>query len=503
MYMYWVRRFGILFLVAGLVACSAGPALNTTQSATITALPTSPGPIDTPLSSVIPAPSRTPTGFLASWGCSSQLPSTDVAFSSPQGVKLQGTILGDGDTGVVISNQSGGEFCPWLPLVEVLVKKHSRVLLYQAGSGDQADLVSAAAAFMIGQGLKQIILIGASQGAKASIVAAARRLPGVIALVSLSAEGRLGKIVVEPYAEQLKLPVLFVTSEQDEYGSMKASQTFFNVAPVKDKQLVVVPGTAHGYDLLSDPSVMSAVEKFVGDHQAAAFPGGTGIPPAAPSASIPSRATPLITPPPLLAACPPPLAAQAVAFNTSQGVQLSGALIGTMDTAVVISNQSGNSVCQWTAFIPQLTAAGFAVLVYQYGSTNRLDDLQSAVAYLTKQGFQRIILLGGSQGAELTVITAGKDLPGVIAAVSLSADEYLAGVDAASFAAQVKIPILFITAKEDPYGSYDTSTKFYSLAATPQSEKLLVVVPGSDHGYELLSDPSIQAQVLKFMQDYR
>jgi hypothetical protein len=29
------------------------------------------------------------------------------------------------------------------------------------------------------------------------------------------------------------------------------------------------------------------------------------------------------------------------------------------------------------------------------------------------------------------------------------------------------------------------------------------VVPGSAHGYELLSDPSIQAQVLKFMQDHR
>jgi dienelactone hydrolase len=496
---YWIRRLGILFLVAGLVACSAGPALNTTQSAAITALPTSSGPIATPLSSVNPAPSGTPAGFLASWGCSSLLPSTDVAFSTPQGVKLQGTILGDGDTGVVITNQSGGQLCPWLPLVDVLVKKHTRVLLYQAGSGDQADLVSATAAFMVGQGLKHIILIGASQGAKASIVAATRRLPGVVGLVSLSAEGRLGNKAVEPYAEQLKLPVLFVTSEQDEYGSMKASQTFFNVAPVKDKQLVVVPGMAHGYDMLSDPSVMSAVEKFVGDHQAASSPGGTGTPPATPSASIPSRATP----PALLAACTPPLAAQAVTFNTSQRVQISGALIGTGDTAVVVSNQSGNSVCQWTAFIPQLTGAGFAVLVYQYGSTNHLDDLQAAVAYLAKQGFQRIILFGGSQGAELTVITAGKDLPGVIAAVSLSADEYLAGVDAASFAAQVKLPILFITAKEDPYGSYDTSTKFYSLAATPQSEKLLVVVPGSDHGYELLSDPSIQAQVLKFMQDYR
>ncbi len=143
------------------------------------------------------------------------------------------------------------------------------------------------------------------------------------------------------------------------------------------------------------------------------------------------------------------------------------------------------------------------MLVYKYGTQNRVEDALAAVSYLSGQGLQRIILLGGSQGAELTVITAGKNLPDVVAAVSLSADEYLGGVDAGSFAAQVKIPVLFITARDDPYGSMDTSTKFYSLAATPQQDKQLVVVPGSDHGYELLSDPSIRAQVLKFIQDHQ
>jgi dienelactone hydrolase len=513
--MHWVQRIGFLSLIAGLTACSAKPASNPAPSATITEAATLPAsttiPVasatsslsPTPQSSATPAPSETPAGFLASWGCTSKLPYSDISFSGPQVGKSYGTVLGDGDTGIVISNQSEGEICPWLPLAEALAKRHNRVLLYQYGSGDRADLVAAAAAFMAQQGVKSIILIGASQGAKASIVAVARGLPEVVALVSLSAEARLAGLDVEPYAKKNTLPVLFITADHDPYGSSQATPTFFKDAPVKDKQLIVLPGDAHGYDLLADSSVLSAVLKFVDDHQAASSSVGTAAPSEMASSSGQVLSTPPETPPALLASCTPPLTAQAVTFNTTQGSQLNGALIGKGDTGVVISNQSGNSVCQWTAFIPQLTQAGYEVLVYQYGTPNRVDDAEGAVTFLSGRGLKRIILLGGSQGAELTVITAGKNLPGVVAAVSLSADEYLRSVDAGSFAAQVKIPILFITAKDDPYGSMDTSTKFYSLAATPQSEKQLVVVPGSAHGYELLSDPALQSQVLKFMQDHR
>jgi hypothetical protein len=49
----------------------------------------------------------------------------------------------------------------------------------------------------------------------------------------------------------------------------------------------------------------------------------------------------------------------------------------------------------------------------------------------------------------------------------------------------------------------NSSSKFYSLAATPQSEKQLVVVAGRAHGCELLSDPSIQVRALAFIQDHR
>lgn len=501
--MNWVQRIGIFSLVASLVACSVKPAPKSTQLVLPTAAGTRPVPQATPLSSATPAPTRTLAGFLASWDCSPHMHSTDVSFSGPQVGKSSGALLGDGETGIVISNQSEGQICPWLPLAEALAKNHNRVLLYQYGSGDRADLVAAAAAFMAGQGIKHIILIGASQGAKATIVAATRNLPGLVALVSLSAEDSLAGLNVEPYAQKINLPTLFITADHDPYGSSKATNTFYKDAPVKDKQLIVVPGDAHGYDLLADPSVLSAVVKFVQDHQSEPSPAGKGTLPATATSLNQPAATLSGTPPAILAPCAPSLAARAVNFNTTQGVQLNGALIGTGETGVVISNQSGNSVCQWTAFIPQLIDAGFEVLVYKYGSQNRVDDAQAAVTFLSEQGLHRIILLGGSQGAELTVITAGKNLPGVAAAVSLSADEYLGGVDAESLAAQVKIPILLITARNDPYGSMDTSTKFYSLAATPQQEKQLVVVPGSDHGYELLSDPSIQLQVLKFMQEHR
>jgi pimeloyl-ACP methyl ester carboxylesterase len=416
--MCWVQRIGFLSLLAGLAACSAKPALYSTPPLTENATTKPPVPTVTPLPSAKPAPSEIPAGFLAGWGCSTKSPTSDISFSGLQVGKSYGTLLGDGDTGVIISNQSEGEICPWLSFAEALAKRHNRVMLYQYGSGDRADLVAAAAAFMGGQGLRQTILIGASQGAKASIIAAARGIPGVIALVSLSAEGRLGNMDVEPYAEKLKLPLLFVTSEQDKYGSDKATTTFFNVAPVKDKHLIIVPGSAHGYDLLANSSVFSAVLKFIDDHQPATSPTsasptgtsptGTVAPSESASSSGQAIATAPGTPPPLLAPCTPPLTAQAVTFNTTQGDQLNGALIGKGDTGVVISNQSGNSVCQWTTFIPQLTQAGFEVLVYKYGTPHRVDDAEAAVTYLSRQGLHRIILFGGSQDAELTVTSPEK-----------------------------------------------------------------------------------------------
>ncbi len=72
-------------------------------------------------------------------------------------------------------------------------------------------------------------------------------------------------------------------------------------------------------------------------------------------------------------------------FTTSQGGQISGALISKGDTGVVISNQSGGSVCQWTSFIPQLVDAGYKGLVYNYGTRNCVDDAETAGIFLLGQ----------------------------------------------------------------------------------------------------------------------
>jgi hypothetical protein len=188
-----------------------------------------------------------------------------------------------------------------------------------------------------------------------------------------------------------------------------------------------------------------------------------------------------------------------ITFAGPQGEQLQGGLLGKGETGVVFSNDSGNRACGWGYLIPLFLKSKFQVLIYQYGNQSPIDELLAAVHFLAaQQGIQHIILIGASRGAEATVIVSGQNFPKVVAAVSLSADESIGGVNPETSATKVEIPIIFFTAQEDVFKSYETSQSLYDLV--PSKDKHFVVVPGSLHGVDLLSDMSIRTQIMDFVQ---
>jgi len=195
---------------------------------------------------------------LASWPCLAGVDATAVQL--PGKPALTVATLGSGRRTVVLVNQSDQNLCSWLGYAKTLVGAGLRVVLYDYVTAPADDLLRVSG-YLRAHGTSVFAFVGASQGAKAAIIAAVTVHPR--AVVSLSAENALQGTAVAPYAARLTAPTLFVTSADDPYGATAATRGFDKAAPTKLKQLVVVPGAAHGTALLADPAIAREVTTFL------------------------------------------------------------------------------------------------------------------------------------------------------------------------------------------------------------------------------------------------
>lgn len=199
-------------------------------------------------------------------GCLPAARSQVVTVRGPDGPLTVG-ITGTGHRTVILSNESDENLCSWLPLTRRLTALGDRVVLWDYGGSEPAAELLALTQWVRRSGASRVALMGASEGAKASLVAAARLGHGVRGVVSLSAETvLLPDIEVVRSVARLRPPLLLVTSAQDPYGSAQAASEFLAAAPGRDKRLVKVPGADHGTALLTGPAaatVLPAVLTFL------------------------------------------------------------------------------------------------------------------------------------------------------------------------------------------------------------------------------------------------
>jgi hypothetical protein len=174
-----------------------------------------------------------------------------VAFHTSAGT-VRGGEVGGGAVGVVLSNQSDANLCGWLPFARTLARSGFRVLLFDSVSAAGNEEAIAGARALRSRGARRIVLIGASRGARASLLAAASPTAPVDAVVSLSAErrGRTVALDILPAVERLRDPVLFIASKDDFYGSGDDAALLYRAARSRAKRLVLLAGEAHGIDLL-------------------------------------------------------------------------------------------------------------------------------------------------------------------------------------------------------------------------------------------------------------
>lgn len=182
-------------------------------------------------------------------------PGVDVYVVRPSSKKLS--------TVALLSNQSDEDLCSWLPLTKKLAGAGIAAAVYNYSGSPLGD-IGAIAKWLRAQGAAKVAYVGASEGAKASLISAAQK-PAPSAVVSLSAEESLGNQPVAPYVAGLHMPLLFVTASNDPYGSTAATKGFHRRAPAKVKPLIVKHGRKHGTAML-DKSLTAKIVKFVQAH---------------------------------------------------------------------------------------------------------------------------------------------------------------------------------------------------------------------------------------------
>jgi pimeloyl-ACP methyl ester carboxylesterase len=175
------------------------------------------------------------------------------------------------------------------------------------------------------------------------------------------------------------------------------------------------------------------------------------------------------------------------------GADLDGVVIGDGASGVVLAHQLHSNLCSWLPFAKRLAAAGMRVLAFDFPSTSDLDRyVLAAVAELKHQGVHSIALAGASMGGTAVLVAASAKISRV---ASLSGPRDFEGLDAGRAVPRLRVPTLFVAGKEDsPY--VDDARAMYRGAS---GDKKLLVVPGSDHGTDLLDDGQVADQLLAFL----
>jgi hypothetical protein len=197
-------------------------------------------------------------------------------------------------------------------------------------------------------------------------------------------------------------------------------------------------------------------------------------------------------------------AVRKVVIRSASGTPLSAGLIGGGGTTFVLTDESDENLCSWLPVIATLRTHGYSALLYDYSDATELPrEVTAAVRSALGAGARHVVLMGASVGARASIEAAVARPRGVIAVVSLSAEQSVRSdpTDLAAVARRVKLPTLLISSSADPFVAGFTPQLRRSLGA---SDKHALILPGLDHGTELLTGkygPHVDAAILKFVAD--
>ncbi len=224
------------------------------------------------------------------------------------------------------------------------------------------------------------------------------------------------------------------------------------------------------------------------------------------------RNVPAPKPPPLRETCLTQAERKGVArFVAGDGTRLLGVVVGSGPRGVALGHESDSDLCSWMPYARKLAAAGVRVLALSHrghGSSGnarlpanrrRLDlDFAAAVSVLRSRGVDRVFLGGASMGGTGAVVAAAAHPDSVAGVVSISAPTRFSTLDALAQARSLRVPALYLAAREDEPFATDAQA-LHDASAWP--DKRLVVFDGARHGTQLLRDATVAELVTRFVLD--
>jgi pimeloyl-ACP methyl ester carboxylesterase len=201
-----------------------------------------------------------------------------VSFTAPAG-QVAAYVLGTGSTALILAPQASATGCSWLSWAKreaaagytvVAFDFHGEGRSRPAGDARNSTDVTAAATYARTRGATGVVLIGASRGGTATLVAAAALTPPPAAVISLSAPAAYAGEDAGPTAPKLSAPTLYVAA-QDDAPFPADAQALYDATPAAVRTLTVVPGRTHGTALLTTTAdgtdqAAKAVDDFLAEH---------------------------------------------------------------------------------------------------------------------------------------------------------------------------------------------------------------------------------------------
>ena len=189
-----------------------------------------------------------------------------ITFRSSDGVKLAGRLFGEGSVGVVLSHMLPADQASWWDFARELADDGYLALTYDfrgycpggdAGCSAGERNIGAIWQDVLGaiqeirsEGAARIVLIGASMGGTASLVAASKPGIGVEAVVTLSAPTSIeGLAADDATLSTVTAAKLFLAGNGDAQAA-EAAQRLFATSP-QPKRVEIVTSNDHGTDLLT------------------------------------------------------------------------------------------------------------------------------------------------------------------------------------------------------------------------------------------------------------
>ena len=209
------------------------------------------------------------------------VPGADVRFKAADGTKLVGHGFGKGTTAVILTHQSEGDLCDWLPYAKRLASKGYFAFPidfrgYGLSDGPTpapyryAQDIAAAAKTLRKLGKKRIFVVGASMGGLAAVVAGANVTPPLAGVVSVSSPARFRGMDGVKAGPRLRVPMLYLAATADDNAGFDFSDdaaTLQRAAATKDKRLELLPGSLHGIALVAGSArAKTAIESFLKGH---------------------------------------------------------------------------------------------------------------------------------------------------------------------------------------------------------------------------------------------